>query len=298
MLHHRYRLAVAMASWLWMVSFCEAQTTVYNSNGFEGFAVDTLSPQDNWQTTDFNQLFGSTPAGVVQSSTTFSGSRAVQVIGPNLFDDGGFAGQTFWYQDRTASPFNPVANGTPVVRTTWRQMLQGTQGNTAQMPFAGVYFEGFNAANQQQVITTVFIDNAERLTAMTTSGNFFSSATLPNIFNNWQNLQVDLNFSTQRFTVFLNGVAVSPLINLPFRNSLGATNRLVEFGFEASFLSGSGVPPTNDNFYDDYLVMAFAVPEPTTYALIGLGIVSAAGAWNYRRRKLAQASNADVEEAL
>jgi len=203
---------------------------------------------------------------------------------------------TFWFQDRTGSPFNPVLNGTPIVRTTYRQMLTGSAGDTSQMPFAGIYFEGFNAGGTQQQITSVFIDNAERLTVITAAGNTVSSAIIPGLFNNWQDLRVDLNFTTQRFTVFLNGVAVSPLINLPFRNSNGPTNRLVEFGFEASTL-GVGVPPTNDTFFDDYLLVAVAgVPEPGTYVLIGLGMLSAGGVWNYRRRQLLRAVQADVGE--
>lgn len=265
-------------------SWCNAQTTIYNSGGFESFSLNPLAFQDNWDTTDFSQLILSNPAGVIQSATTFSGTRAMQVIGNNMFDDSTFSNSTFWFQSLTSSPFNPVLNGTPVVRTTWRQRLNGTQGNTSQMPFAGVYFEGLTATGQQQTITSVFIDNAERLTAITTAGNFVSSATLPNIFNNWQSLQVDLNFTTQRFTVFLNGSPVSPLINIPFRNTNGPTNRLVEHGFQAS-TQGVGVPPTNDNYYDDYLVIATAVPEPSTIAMAGLCLLGAAGAWRYQRRK-------------
>ena len=278
-----------------------AQTTLYDSGGFEGFALDALAlyPSNPWQTTDFSQLVLGTPAGVVQSATTFAGSRAVRIIGPNMFDDPTFSGQTFWYHDwtgganSTAPPFTP---GNSIVRTTYRQMLTGTQGNTSQMPFAGVYFEGFTAGGTQQMITAVFIDNAERLTAITTGGASISTPILPNIFNNWQDLRVDLNFQTQRFTVFRNGVPISPLINIPFRNANGPTNRLVEFGLEASYLSGAPDPPTNDSFFDNYLVVVAAVPEPATYALFGLSLAAGGGVWHHRRRRLQRCAEAQVVE--
>lgn len=271
---------------VWAACLCctpslQAQFSIYNSNGFEGFAVDPLAFQDDWQTTDLNQIIGTTPAGVVQSAVTFGGSnRAVQMIGPNLFDDSGFNFQTFWWQDRTAAPFHPVLNGTPVVRTTFRQRYEGTIGDTSQIPFAGVYFEGLNTSNAQLPITSVLFDFAGRITALTSSGNSFSTPVIPDLFNQWQNVRVDLNFTTNRFTVFMNDVAMTPLVNLPFR--FPNMNRLVEFGFQGSTL-GVGVPPTNNNYYDDYIVTAFAVPEPSTYALFGILLAGAVVVRNYRR---------------
>ena len=259
-----------------------AQFSIYNSNGFEGFAIDPLSPQDDWQTTDLNQIIGSTPAGVIQSSVTFSGNRAVQMIGPNLFDDGGFSNQTFWWQDRTAAPFNPVLNGTPVVRTVFRQRYNGTIGDTSQIPFAGVYFEGLNTSGVQRPITSVLFDFAGRITAITAGDNSFSTPTIPDLFNTWQNMRVELNFTTNRFTVFMNDVAMTPLINLPFRNS--NINRLVEFGFQGSTL-GVGIPPTNTNYYDDFVVTAFAVPEPGTYALFSVLLLGAVVVRNWRKTR-------------
>ncbi len=286
---------VGMVGLLLLPISAYAQVTIYNSGGFESYNIDTLSPQDNWQTTDINQ--NSTPAGIVQSALTFSGNRAVQVIGPNLFNDINFSYSTFWWQDRTGSPINPVALGTPIVRTTWRQYVTGTTATLGQMPFAGVYFEGFTAGGVQQMITSVLFDNADSITAITTGGNGISSAVIPNARNTWLDFRVDLNFSTQRFFVYVNNNLV--LNNLAFRNTNGATNRLVEFGFQASAIDIISPPPSNDVYYDDYLVIrTAAVPEPTTIALGGLAIVGAAGFWRYRTKRHQKLMQEEVEPTL
>jgi PEP-CTERM motif len=273
-----------------MVSY--AQTTIYNSGGFEAYNIDTLSPQDNWNTTDGNQ-FG-TPAGIVQSTTTFAGTRAVQVIGQNLLNDITFSNQTFWWQDRVATPINPVAQGTPIIRTTWRQFVTGTTGDLSQMPFVGIYFEGLTAGGTQQSITSIFYDNADRISAITTNGNLAFSAVIPNSRNTWLDMRADFNFSTQRFSVFANNSLV--INNQLFRNTNGPTNRIVEFGFQASAIDLISPPPTNDAFYDDYLVVGLAaVPEPTTYALGGLTILGALGFWRYRSKRNQKCMEAEVQ---
>jgi hypothetical protein len=268
-----------------------AQTSIYNSGGFEGFSTGDFSPQDNWMTTDLNQ--GISSAGIIQSSTTFAGVRALQVIGPNLVNDIGFSFQTFWFQDRTSNPFNPVLNGTPIVRTTWRQLITGTTSDLSQMPFVGVYFEGFNAAGVQQQITSVLFDNVDRITAVTTNGNNVSSAVIANARNQWLDFQVDLNFSTQRFSVWVNGSLM--LNNVNFRNTNGPTNRLVEFGMQASAIDLISPPPTNDAFYDNYMIFAIAaVPEPGTYALIALVVAAAAAFWHHRRQRLRRLAHIEL----
>jgi hypothetical protein len=289
-------LALCLGTGLALASISQAQV-IYSSGGFEAYDLAPLSPQGpggtpSWLTTDFAQDLGNA-AGVVQSNTVFAGNRAVQIIGPNLLDDIVFSNQTFWWQDRTATPITPGSN---IVRVTYRQRLNGNQGDTSQMPFAGIFLEGLLASNGNQVaITSVFIDNAERITAITTGGNSISTPTLPNIFNNWHELRVDLNFTTNRFSVFLDGVPATPLTNLPFRTgTTPVVNRLVEFGFQASTL-GAGIPPTNDTFFDDFLVVGVAVPEPTTYAMIALTALGA-GYWHSRRRKAAQTEAAEVVE--
>ncbi len=280
-------LFALLAGWFALIPLPSfAQITIFNSNGFESpsYTAGPLvggSPQQGWITTDLNN--GSTPAAVIQSTNVFQGSQALQVIGPNLANDFLFSYQSFWYQDSSSLgilPYNPVLDGRPMVTVRWQQFLDGSFNTPGQIPFAGIYLEGLTASGTQQMITSVLFSNDGRVRAITTGGSSVQSAPLSNPFNRWVEFQADFNFSTQRFRVVADGLII--LNNIAFRNTNGATNRLQEFGIQASAIDLISPPPTNNTYYDNFMVTADAVPEPSTLLLIGC---TGLGYWAYRRRQ-------------
>ncbi len=284
----QYTLPIAAACFLIcpMPSPAQSQVTIFNSNGFEApfYSPGPLvggAPQQGWLTTDLND--GSTPAAVIQNSVVFQGAQALQVVGPNLANDFLFSYQTFWYHDPSSQgilPYNPVANGHPFLIVRWRQMLDGVFNQVGQMPFAGIFLEGLTASGTQQMITSVLYSNDGRVRAITTGGSSVQSGVLTDPFNRWIEFQALFNFSTQRFGVTADGVPV--LSNVAFRNSVGTTNRLVELGIQASAIDLISPAPTNNAFFDNFMVTAQAIPEPTTCLLVGC---AGMGYWVYRRRQ-------------
>jgi hypothetical protein len=274
------------------------QTSIYTANGFEApfYTVGPLvgdSPQQNWLTTDLNNF--STPAASIQTTTVFQGSQALRVSGPLLANDITFSFQTFWYHDPSSLgilPFNPVANGNPLVVVQWKQFLDGNFNQVGQIPFAGIFLEGLTASGTQQMITSVLMSNDARVRVITTGGNVVTSGTIPNVFNNWVDFHAEFSFATQRFNVNVNGVRM--LTNVPFRNTFGATNRLVELGFQVSAIDLASPPPTNNVTYDDFVVFA-TIPEPSTLALFGVAVASVAY-YRVRRRRAAALTASDADD--
>ena len=135
-------------------SATHAQITLFNSNGFEPATFTTgnigafyggggPAGQQGYLTTDISQLLG-TPAGNIQTGTVLNGTQAFQINGNNLFDDGTFAGQTFFYRNypTAGTAFNPVGSGTPLVRIAYDRMTRATL-NLNEMPLVGTYMEGY-----------------------------------------------------------------------------------------------------------------------------------------------------------
>jgi PEP-CTERM motif len=266
-----------------------------NTNGFESpYAAGNLGShyqtgtggQQGWLTTDFNQLLG-TPAGVVQTATFQSGLQAFHVNGPRLFDDPNFGGQTFWYQNYpvAANAFNPVNSGTPIVQMNFDQRVNSTGITVSDMPFVGVYMEGYTASGQQQAIGAIVLNLNRGATAFTLGGNALHTANNIYTHNAWHSLQVEFNFFNQTYRAFLDGTLLTfgggGISDIPFRNAGGPTNRVAEFGFQASFNQFAGLT-SNSAYFDNYTVVATSVPEPSSLVL---GMAALAGFGVLRRRR-------------
>jgi hypothetical protein len=117
--------------------------------------------------------------------------------------------------------------------------------------------------------------------------------------NTWNSLVVDLNFAAQTYTATLNGNPLSftasgggsPITAVPFRNTLGSTVSLAEYGFQAAFNTQAGVN-ANNAFFDNFTVIATPVPEPSSILFLGFAGL-AAGARVWHRRRAAMTESAD-----
>jgi MYXO-CTERM domain-containing protein len=274
------------------------QVVVFDSQGFEPAAgytpnvpvgpYGTTAVPGSWVSTDLNQLITLPPAGFVQSGIASTGTQAFRVSGPALRDDPTLSDQTFWFRGypTAGTAFTPGA-ATPIVRVTYDQRISGSGPvNTADIPLVGLYMEGFNATGQQQQVGSVLLNLNNGATAITAGGT--SLSTVNNVYTRdiWHAIEVDFNFATQTYSATIDGVLLSfgGVTNLPFRNTNGPTASIAEFGIEASYntFSGSNV---NDAYFDNLVVTAMPVPEPTPLALAG--VAGLAAAWRWRRRPTA-----------
>lgn len=286
------------------------QTTIYNSNGFDtGYATGNIIGQQGFQGEPF---FGNT-AGQIQTTTTASGTRALQVVGPSLQNNVAFQGGNFWYRSSTfATAYNPVGSGTPFVQVQYQGRTSGAIPLNNDIPFAGVYLEGYTASGVQQAITPVFVNLNGGVTVFTTSaagGSNKAVSTADGLLPReaWNSLFAELNFTTQTFRVYKQGEStpltfLSPTLgsitDVPFRNSdTGAiTTRIAEVGMLGFYsydpFSGTPVQPMNNFFIDDFLVTATATtmaPVPEPGLILAVGAVGVAGWRVYRRRRAAAA---------
>src|SRR5207302_2421901 len=96
-------------------------------------------------------------AGQIQTTNNFAGSQSFEILGNRVPDDGTFNHNTFWFRSApAATAFNPVANGTPFVTISTRQNVTGTPPVTVNdLPFVGVYMEGYDSLGNQNTIGSV-----------------------------------------------------------------------------------------------------------------------------------------------
>jgi MYXO-CTERM domain-containing protein len=291
-------LALTVAAALLAAAPGYGQVVVFDSQGFEpsaGYTANvpigpygTTAVAGSWASTDLNQLITLPPAGFVQTATANGGTQAFKISGPGMRDDPTFSDQTFWFRGypTAGSAFTPGA-ATPIVRVTYDQRIKDSGPvNTADIPLVGFYMEGFTATGQQQQVGFMMLNLNNGATAITAGGTTLSTTNGIYTRDAWHNIEVDFNFATQTYSATLDGLLLNfgGVTNLPFRNTNGPTVSIAEYGFQASFntFSGSNV---NDAFFDNFLVTATAVPEPTSLALAGLAGLGVA--WRWRRRRAA-----------
>jgi hypothetical protein len=152
--------------------------------------------------------------------------------------------------------------------------------------------EGYTSIGAQQTVTSVLRNINGGITVLGPAGSSFATADGIWSANTYHNLQVTLDFTAanQSLTVTLDGVLQTftpsgggaSQTTLPFRNT--GTTSIAEYGFQASFNTNTGLPASNNAFFDNYSVIRSPVPEPTSILLI-CGCTAAAG-WRLRRRKV------------
>jgi hypothetical protein len=305
--HTSVLLALTAAAALLAAAPCRGQL-VFDSRGFEpsaGYTANvpigpygTSAVAGSWVSTDINQLITLPPSGFVQTAVVNGGTQAFRVSGPALRDDPTLSDQTFWFRGypTAGSAFTPSGTA-PIVRVTYDQRISDSGlVHTADIPLVGLYMEGFNGSGQQQQVGSVLLNLNAGATAITAGGTTLSTPNNVYTRDAWHAVQVDFNFATQTYSTSLDGVLLSfgGVTNLPFRNTNGPTVSIAEFGFQAAFntFSGSNV---NDSYFDNFVVTAVAVPEPTSLALAG--VVGLGAGWRWRRRRAAAGTPAGPRPA-
>jgi PEP-CTERM motif len=318
-----WAVATALAVALIAATQAPAQTVIYDSTGFESptFATGALASywgpppnppgpggQNGWLTTDVTQALSGPAggAGQIVNVNAFAGTQAFRIDGTKLFNDPQFFASTFWFRSAAVGAISPVASGTPFVTVSTRQRVDTTGITVGDMPFVGVYLDGYTGTGTQLGITNVFRNVNGGVTVLgpnpgQAANSFQAYNTADNIWsaNTYHNLQVTLNFNTtgtnpQSVAVTLDGTALSftpanggsAVATVPFKNSNVAgttTVGIAEYGFQASF-NTQVTTTTNNAFFDNFLVTRAAVPEPASILLL-CGGVAAAG-WQFRRRKV------------
>jgi hypothetical protein len=292
------------------------QTTVYTTNGFESptFNLGNLTGQ---QPSGFQsyQALPSTGAAQVQNSLTAAGSHAVRIVGPGMQANDAYSGGNFWWRTYSTSGglfpagFNPVANGTPYVYASAQYRMSGEIGTgAADIPFAGMHFEGYTAGGQQQMLSPAYLNMNGGITVLTNTldGQGTNAVTTADGIvprNEWHRVTIEYDFLDQKVRVFLDDSATplaftrngnntdlpAPLSEVSFRNSFGNTVQFAEIGVVAYYgkdPSGVNYQPLNDFFFDDFVVTAQVAPVPEPGLMIAVGFAGiAAGGWVRRWRR-------------
>jgi hypothetical protein len=299
------------------------QTTIFDSHGFEtsgGYSLGTINSQNGFQATP-PTLFvpQTTTAGQIVNSPTFGGSgQALKIVGSQLVDSPappfGFNGGNFFYQSYTSGTgptagYNPFAPGnSPIVRGQAQVRTSGAIGvGAADIPFAGLHFEGFTANGNQQSLSPIYVNMNGGITVFTnnaTSQGTFALTTTDLLVprEEWHQLAVEFNFTAQTFRVFLDGSTTpvqftrngsnaalpTAVTDVPFRNTNGPTVQIAEIGVLAFYgrdPGGTPYQPLNDFFVDDFVVTGLSpVPEPGLMVAVGFAAVAAGGGLRRWRR--------------
>jgi hypothetical protein len=302
-----FRLMAALGLAAALAAPTAGQTTIFNSNGFDtGYTAGNIVGQQGFQG---EPSFGT--AGTIQTTTTFSGAQAFQITGANLFNNTTFQGGNFWLRSlpfNGSGSYNPVGAGTPFVQVQYQSRTSGAIVLNNDIPYAGVYLEGYTAFGIQQSITPIYVNQNGGVTVFTdvaTGGSNKAVATDNNLLprEQWNKLFAELNFTTQTFRVYIQGQS-TPLVfhtasggnitDVPFRNTNGTTTQIAELGmlgfYGADPFTGQPVQPGNNFFIDDFMVTASAssqAPVPEPGLVLATGAVGLAGWRVYRRRSAA-----------
>lgn len=293
------------------------QTTVYTTNGFETptFNAGNLTGQQPVGFQSYQSL-PATGAAQVQSTVTAAGSQAVRIAGIGMQPNDLYTGGNFWWRTYSTggglfpAGFKPLDGPTPTpyVYASAQYRMSGAIGvGAADIPFAGMHFEGYTAGGAQQMLSPAYLNMNGGITVITNTldGQGTNAVTTADgIFprEEWHKVTIEYNFLNQKLRVFLDNSAVplaftrngnninlpTPLTDVSFRNTNGPTVQIAEIGVVAFYgkdPSGLNYQPLNDFYMDDFVVTAQAapVPEPGLLVAVGFAGVAAVG-WVRRRR--------------
>jgi hypothetical protein len=161
----------------------------------------------------------------------------------------------------SSSPFVAQATATPIVDIDWDMDIASGGSND---------LFGIELNNGASRIAYAAVDASGNVAEDGAGGNITNTgSTVPT--DAWEHYELQANFDTQTYQIFLNGIAVdSPM---EFEDGAGEFTDASLVSYSANGGPGSGVA-----YYDNYVISA--VPEPT-----GSGAVLAGGSLLLLRRR-------------
>jgi len=257
-----------------------------------------------------------TTIGITTAAVTLAASST---FGATLFDSQGFeaptynlgnlVGQNGWVVDPAAN--SGVAQVQNTVFKTGSQAVRMSGGSTtwawpdlgytpAAGEFVRVSFDvqrsSFGAANNFGYFVDIYDTTGARIArsgltrtgTSTAPGSVQALATIggatpgsfligsPLLNNTWYSFAVDLNFTADTYDVRIDGSLISA--GLPF---VVAANGVGDADLQLSGATGA----TDSGYFDNYMVEALVIPEPTAMSLVLLGLAGLGGrAWLGRRQ--------------
>ncbi len=222
-----------------------SQAQVLYSTGFESFANGALSGQGGWLTD---------PGYDVVNNFARTGSKSVR------FDTGPAAGSNWgWWDPLT---YNPVTNANKILKSTiW---IHYNEDNSVADSFFGL--DMYSPAVTRVALAQ--ISSAGLVQGSVAAGSITTFAGLTANKNQWNRLDVTLNYNSGLMSVALNGTTSATTLSLA---SVATT--VIDDVDLVSRATGFEV-----GHFDDLSIQA--VPEPGTMAALGLGAAAL-----LRRRK-------------
>jgi hypothetical protein len=246
--------AVTVLAVLLITRGSRADTILFDSGGFEAYNIAALNGQFGW-------VRDSTGNFQVQSVVTNGGTRAASVTG----------GVTDWAY--------PVLNYTPSAGEVIRIEADIARTRAATTPSFGYSIDIYTPGGASRIFRFGLADNGAGgivpyVSSLfdSTSSTFSPTGVASNVSvggvvsdNTFQSFRADLNFTTKRVDLFVNGTSVTGSANIPFLDLTAAV-----LG-DADFQVSSNATATDIGYLDNYRVTAIsAVPEPSTLLLATL----------------------------
>lgn len=251
--------AIACLVLMSIAGAAQAQTILFNSNGFEAsaYTVGQLAGQNGW----LSDVAAATPVGTIQTTTVAAGSQAVRV--------GGGVATNWFYPDISYTPAAgeiisvkaDIARtlGAAAATTSFGYLLDVYSTSGARIARAGL---GNSAGAIRAIVTS--------LNAVGTPATSLANTTLYNSLQ-FVNFEILLNFTARTFELKIDGTSVGAAF--PFLSN--TATGLGDGDLQVSTVSGA----TDAGFFDNYVVSV--VPTPGAAAVLGMGSLVALR----RRRK-------------
>ncbi len=244
-----------------------------DSGGFEGFNTGQLVGQSGGGALAWSDLLP--PEGskyIVQSAMTNGGTRAVSVTSTS----------------QIPSYVAPLINYTPaanelvvievdIARTTSSRPLLDPSSYSYAIEVYDQSVPDPTAAVRFGLRANLANDGIEAFVARQGAAFVGTEDLIPNVTvgqNQWVSFRAELNYATDRFSLFVNGNEVAS--NLGF---ITPTNTLSDVDLNHNTTVGS----TDIGYFDNYRVSTITVPEPGSW---GVGLVTLVGLINRRKRHL------------